>query len=523
MSEPLLTRSGVDADPEARSPFSVDHLHADLEGRSVRGGAITLLSQGAKFVLGTGSTVVLARVLTPGDFGLIAMVAPVTGFVAMFKDLGLSVATVQRDHITHDQVSTLFWINVGISAVLMVITMALAPAVASFYGDDRATMVTVAFAAIFLLGGFTAQHQALLQRQMLYGRLAWIEICSLAVGVAVAIGAAIQGLGYWALVLMPASSAAIGLVLVWLMSGWLPGRPRRGTGVRSMLRFGGGLTGFNILNYAARNADDVLIGRFIGASALGLYSRAYSLLLLPIRMIRSPISAVAVPALSRLQQDESRYRRYVRTALALITFLSMPLVGFSAVAAEEIILLVLGEQWLGAVTVFRVLALAALVQSFNVVTGWVYTSLGQTTRWFRWGLFSSGVTTASFVVGLPWGIEGVAIAYTTAVYLLLLPSLMFCFRRAPLSALDVLSVVWRPLVATAAGVLVLLLVAPRLLPTAPLIAALGSELALFGFVYAATWAALPGGWSYLRNLIRLVRRAAAKEVDDSEPDFPGGV
>ena len=509
--------------PAAHSPFAVGHLHQGLERRSVRGGAVTLASQATRFVLGTGSTVVLARLLTPADFGLIAMVAPITGFIGLFKDLGLSMATVQRESVTHDQVSTLFWVNVALSLALMAVTMAIAPAVGAFYGDPRATLVTVALAALFLFGGLTAQQQALIQRQMQFGRLATVEIVSLAAGVAAGIAAAWQGFGYWALVVLQATSAAITMMMVWLISGWRPGRPRRGAGIRSMIRFGGGLTGFNVVNYLARNLDNVLIGRFIGAGALGLYSRAYGLLLLPIRLIRSPISAVAVPSLSRLQGDAPRYRRYVRKALALITFLSMPLVGFSAVAAEHIILLVLGEQWVGAVTVFRVLAFAALVQSFNVVTGWVYTSLGQTVRWFRWGLFSSTVIAASFVVGLPWGIEGVAVAYTAAVYLLFYPSLWFCFRRAPVSPGDIAAVVWRPLVATAVSAGVLLLLAPDVLTRAPLAATLAGELALFGVTYAVAWIIIPGGPDYLRELARTARRAMGREVHDSEAGIRGGV
>ncbi len=150
--------------------FDTEYLKADLKGRSVRGGAVTMAAQGIKFFLQIGSTVVLARLLTPEDFGLIAMVTAVTGFVMMFKDMGLSMATVQRAEIDHAQISTLFWINVVLSLAFMLLTATLAPAIAWFYSEPRLTWITLALAGAFIFSGFTVQHQALLRRQMNFGR-----------------------------------------------------------------------------------------------------------------------------------------------------------------------------------------------------------------------------------------------------------------------------------------------------------------------------------------------------------------
>jgi len=426
--------------------FDTEYLKADLKGRSVRGGAVTMTAQGASFFLRMGSTVVLARLLTPQDFGLIAMVTAVTSFAMMFKDMGLSMATVQRAEINHNQISTLFWINVVLSLCIMLVTAALAPAIAWFYGEPRLTWITLALAGAFIFGGFTIQHQALLRRQMRFGALALIQIVSMAAGIAVAIVSAWYGAGYWSLVLMQLVNVITSTIGVWLTCSWRPGLPVRRSGVRPMLAFGGNLTGFNVVNYFARNLDNILIGWCWGAGPLGLYSKAYGLLMLPIMQIRGPIDAVATPALSRLQDDPERYRRYYYRAVNMIAFISMPLVALMAALSDQIIRIVLGQQWVGAANIFKVLAFAAILQPVVGTTGWVYVSLGQTKRMLQWGLIAVPLIITSFVVGLPWGALGVATSYTICfIVIIALPCLLFCFRYSPLNLAGFFRVVRCPM------------------------------------------------------------------------------
>jgi len=426
--------------------FSTEHLKADLKGRSVRSGAVTVAAQGAKFVLQMGSTVVLARLLTPQDYGLIAMVLAVTGFVMMFKDMGLSMATVQKAEINHGQISTLFWINVLLSSGIMLVTAALAPAIAWFYGEPRLIWITLALAGAFIFGGLTVQHQALLRRQMRFGSLALIQIISLLVSILAAIIAAWYGAGYWALVIMYLAEAISGFIAVWVFCGWRPGLPVRRTGVRSMLAFGGYLTGFNFMNYFARNADNMLIGRFCGSSPLGMYSKAYSLLMLPLQHIRQPIAAVAIPALSRLQNDPELYRRYYYRAISTIAFISMPLVAMLAALSEEIIGIVLGNQWTDAAIIFKILALVAFVQPVTGTVGWIFVSLGQTKRLLYWGLISVPIIVLSFIIGLPWGPMGVATSYAICtLFTLTVPALLFAFRYSPINLVGFFKAVRCPL------------------------------------------------------------------------------
>lgn len=405
-------KPAIGAEDPHRRHFSTDHLMGDLKGRSLRGGTVTLTAQTLKFVLHMGSTVVLARLLLPSDFGLIAMVIAVTGFVEMFKDAGLSTATVQRKDITHEQVSTLFWINVLLGVAATFVIAALAPVVAAFYAEPKLIPITMVLAGAMIFGGLTTQHQALLRRQMRFKALAIIQVSAMAMGIIVAIVMAILGFGYWALVGNICAAAATNAVLVWVFCDWRPGLPRRGCGAMSMLKFGGNVTGFSFLNYFTRNADNVIIGFVMGSGPLGIYSKAYNLLMLPIRQINAPVGAVMVPSLSRLQDNPVRYKRAYLQAMSALAMVGMPVVVVAYVLAHEMVFVLLGSEWAQAATVFRWLAPAALFGTINVAPGWLCVSLGKPQVQVRWAMMWAPITVAAFAIGVHWGIDGVAAAFS---------------------------------------------------------------------------------------------------------------
>ncbi|MDN5870836.1 MAG: lipopolysaccharide biosynthesis protein [Nitrococcus sp.] len=487
--------------------FSTTHLTADLGGRSVRGGTVMIAAQGVKFILQLGSLMVLARLLTPADFGLVAMVTAITGFAVMFKDAGLSMATVQRAEINHAQVSTLFWINVGLSIVFMGLTAALAPTIAWFYGKPELTWIALSLAGTFIFGGLTIQHQALLRRQMRFTALAITSVASMASGIAAAVTAAVLGAGYWALVLMPATSAVTNTILVWLLCHWRPGLPRRGTDIRSMLAFGGNLTCCNFLNYLTRNADKMLVGWAWGAGPVGLYTKAYSLLMLPIHQINAPISGVVIPSLSRLKDDAERYRAYYMKAILLMTAVGMPLTAFALTAADDLVLAIFGEQWIEAVPIFRALAPAAFLGTFNVAAGWVYASQGRADRQLRWGVIATPANIVAFLVGLPFGAIGVAIAFSSAQAILRLPALVYCFKGTPLRLADVGSVIWRPTLASISAAAGLLLFEGLGVYPGHIALDIGRQAGIFGCCYLVAWLALPGGARHISDTFHLIRMA----------------
>lgn len=428
--------------------FDTSHLGADLKGHTLRGGVATLGAQSFGVILSLGSIAILARLLTPADFGLVAMVTALTGILAMFKDAGLSMATVQRDKVTHEQVSTLFWVNVALSLLLTLAVGALAPVVAWFYDEPRLFSIALVVAGLFIFDGLTVQHQALLRRQMRFGALARIQIFSSSLALAAAIAFAHMGAGYWALLVQLAVSQLSGTLLSWEYCRWIPGRPERGAGTRSMLKFGGYLTGFSFVNYFARNADNILIGKVWGSSELGLYTKAYGLLLFPLQQINGPISAVAIPALSRLQNDPEGFRDFFRKVLSIISFVAFPLIAWMIVCSHDIVLLVLGPQWEGAIPIFGVLAISAFFQPIGNITGVLYIALGKTKRMFRWGVMSSSWLVLSFIVGLPYGAIGVALAYSIAIALMILPLILYAISGTLLQLRDFYDGIKYPFIST---------------------------------------------------------------------------
>lgn len=337
---------------------------------------MTLTSQGAQFILQSVSAIVLAHMLTPADFGLVAMVTAITGLGQAFADLGLSEATIQHPEIDHDQVSKLFWVNVGIGLMLTIITVCLAPFLAWFYHEPRLKAITCIVSITFLIGGLRVQHDALLRRNMRFLALASRDIIAYAVAVPGAIFLAWRGAGYWAIVALPLFLNMIQMSLSWVMSGWIPGLPKRSAEIRSLIAFGGNVAVSYLTYNFTRSADSILIGWHWGAGALGLYSRAMNLLLLPVRQLGTPARSVAVPAFSRIQDDPERLARfYLRTA-NLIMWITAPIFGFLFVVALPVIVITLGKQWRAAGPVFQILAIFAFGQLLYESLIWLFIAAG---------------------------------------------------------------------------------------------------------------------------------------------------
>jgi O-antigen/teichoic acid export membrane protein len=420
---PLVTRARsqtIESDP--KKFLRTDHLSLDLRGRSVRGGVVTLFSQGMKVVLQLATAMVLGRMLTPKDFGLVAMVGAILGFFGLFRDFGLGTVTVQRNDLTHRQVSTLFWINVAVGIAIMAVIAAIATFVAHFYNEPRLYWATIVSGITFPLGGLTLQHQALMRRQMRFGSLAAIEIGALAIGQAIAIALAVAGTAYWSLIYLTVATSMITMLAVWWQSPWRPGLPCLEQ-MSDLLRFGRHVTAVGFLTYVARNIDSILLGRMYGAEALGQYSRAYSLLMLP-QQVFGPLATVAVPTLSRLQQDPARFRRAVLSLFQSLAFTMIPLAAFMIGTADWLVRIILGPQWDDAGDLFRILGFAGLTEGLGTVGVCVFMASGRTEQFLRWGMLNTTITVVAVLTGLPWGALGVSIAYAASGLLLRTP-LMF--------------------------------------------------------------------------------------------------
>lgn len=495
---PPVTQSAVTPDDRF---FNTPGPQSGLKQKSVRGGVTTVGSQAAKFVLRFGATAVLARLLTPEDYGLIAMTVVVTGFAGIFKDAGLTAATVQSERLRHAQVSTLFWINVALGCAIAALLAAASPLVAAFYDEPRLAPVTMALGLAFVLSGATVQHQALLRREMRFSALALIEIVSMLAGIATAVTMAYAGFTYWSLVGMTLGSAAANLAAVWITVRWRPGAPRRGSNVRPMLKFGSDVLSFSVVNYFSRHADNLLIGWYWGAVPLGLYDKAYTLLLWPISQINAPVSAVAIPALSRARPDPARFRRFFLGALQMASSVSVPIVFGIVLFADEIVALWLGPQWHETAKFFRLLSLAALLSALSNPMGPLLIAAGLTRRYRQLGLITAPIIVAAFAIGLPYGPEGVAVSYSTAMALLFLPTWAWAVRGTGVSLRDVGSVLWGPAVAGFAAFLAAAgtrRLAELSMP--PAAAALLSAV-LFSLVYAFVLLYAFGKWRFFVGLL----------------------
>jgi O-antigen/teichoic acid export membrane protein len=417
----------------------------DLKARTLRGGLARLCALGANFLLRIGSLMVLARLLSPEDFGLVGMVTAFTGILTLLRDFGLSSAAIQRTTVTEEQISTLFWINMLLGALLGLVAVAMAPAIAAFYGEPRLSGVTAVLALGFLFNAAGTQHSALLQREMRFTALAVISVVSLAVGTAIAIGCAEAGWGYWALVAMSIASPLVTTLCLWVASGWVPMAPQRRAGVRSMMVFGGALTLNGIVAYVAYNAEKVLIGRFWGAEAIGIYGRAYQLVNIPTDNLNTAVGEVAFSALSRLQDDPVRLRSYFLKGFSLVLGLTLPITVACALFADDLVLVALGPNWKEAAAIVRLLAPTIAILAIINPLGWFIYSLGLVSRSLKIALVFAPLIITGYLIGLPYGPKGVAFAYSAVMTVWVVPHIYLCVRGTAVSLGDILLAASRPL------------------------------------------------------------------------------
>jgi O-antigen/teichoic acid export membrane protein len=470
-------------------------------GRSARGIVWNVAANGLGYVLRLGSIPILARLLSPDDYGLVAIVTAVTGLLSVIGAMGVTELVINRQKITHLQATMLFWASVLVGVVLTGVTIVGAPLVAAVFSREELTAITIGTAATFLINNLGTVHKALMMRRLQHRAVALRELVSLGAGLVAAVVAALLGAGYWALVIQMLVQSTVATVTALVAVPWRPGLPRRNTGARELVNYGSGASVFNIANYLGRTADNLVIGAFVNASALGLYTRAYGLLTAPLQQVHMPVGRVVTPTLAGLWPQPERYRRYFLTVLSGLCYVCMPVILVLAVLADAVVAVMLGDEWMQAADVFRWLAIVGFLQTVGWTNGWLYATSGQAWRWARWGLFSRSVLIVAFCVGVIWGIEGVAIAYA-AVELVLTP---LGIRRAgkgtPVSLPDVLRSVVRP--AALAVVTALAALATSLLmaagPVAELLVALGAA-ALAGAVLVLVWPAMR------RELLGMARR-----------------
>lgn len=378
-----------------------------------------ILTQILNFVIG----VVLVRLLTPDAFGLMGMVGVLVGFAYVFTDLGLGAALIQKKDAEQTHYSSIFWINIVLGIVLMAIFMCAAPWIAAFYKEPDLVPLTFLISVNFFIGSFSIVQRALMQKKMNFKGLAIVEIVALVFSGSITIVLASSGFGVWSLAINAILSTSIAGVLMWYFSDWRPKFLIDWKAVRELLGFSSNLLGFSTLNHCVRNADNLLIGRFLGSSALGLYSKAYTMMLFPLNNISRVIGRVMFPVFSSIQEDKPRIKNIYFKITRSVAFISFPLMSGLLVVSEHFVITVFGPQWSGMIPVLQAFCIVGALQSIGTLNGNLYLSQGRTGLQFKVGGTVGVFGVVAIVVGLQWDIKGVAYAYSLFSLLAVYPSI----------------------------------------------------------------------------------------------------
>ena len=425
--------------------FRTDHLHLrdGLRTHALKQATMSMVGRALVFIVQSIGTIILARLLTPNDYGLVTMAVTVGLLLGNFGVYGFTEAIIQAEEISHKQISTLFWINVVMSLGLAVLFVAFSFLVVWFFKEPLLTNIIIVLAISNVLTGLSVQHLALIQRNIQFSILSVNELIATIIGIAVPILLALRGWGYWALTakwLITPLAITIG---AWIICGWRPGLPARGTGVRPLVRYAVHTFGGGIFGYFRKNMPKFLIGRYLGSTALGYYDRGFYLTgLLPSQLV-VPINGVALSTFSRLTNDPERYRRNFLQVISLLAFIGMPLSASLCLNSDDVVLLLLGSQWTKTGQIVFALGLSIGVMINYVSHTWLHFSLGTPDRLLRWGIIEFVVGVFCVLVGLSYGTVGIAFAFSATYYILLGPSLWYAGKPIGLKLSSVISALWR--------------------------------------------------------------------------------
>lgn len=422
----------------------IGHVDPSEVGRRARKGALWGgLQIGGRQLISIGSTAILARHLSPTDYGLIGMVATLTALLQMFADMGLSWSTLQRPSLTRFQLSNLFWANLGAGILLWGVCLLLAPWIADFYQQPELVAVVQVMGASFLLASLGVQPIALMQRQMRFREVALVEIMSLVIGVSVGISGALLGFAYWSLVAMSLTTQLVRALLAFWFSGLMVFLPRRGVGTRALVSVGGLLVINGIFIYLSRNADSVMVGKWWGADALGYYNRAYFLMLLPTMLATGVLANLMVPSLAAFQSDRQRFGNAYRRAVVLVALVGSPMAAGLALTADEAVRLVYGAQWSEVAGMLQWLSLAGVTSPIFTTVGWLFTAVGKAKSYLQLTFFNAVMLICGFYIAVPHGALAVAVSYGLVMGLgLVIPALWWAHRAASLRLRDTLVELW---------------------------------------------------------------------------------
>jgi len=496
------------SDAENQTPDSkVDKPAATKRVSAVNSAVVLGGTQAIKLGLSIATTIVVARLLAPAEYGVIAMVAPIMAFIYMAQDFGFSVTTVQRPTLHADESSAMFWLNVVASLVLAALLLAFAPVAAWFYDDVRAGYATAAAAPSILVSSVALQHTALLTRNMRFTALAACEVTYAVVTLIASALLAFWLRNYWALVLGTITGIVFHSLALWRACEFRPTWPPSVRAARGMLRSGGHLTSAGFLTFLMRNADTVLVAKFWGPVAAGLYDRCYRLMMLPLQNINGPLNRLLLPLLSRNQTAPTIYRRHFLLSARAVMLASAPAIAVGAATSSELMPFLLGPKWVEAGPIFFWLGMTGLLQPIPSLTLLLLTSRGKTHLLMTTTAASALVTLAAFAVGLRWGAEGVAAAFFLSTALRTPAMFYVCTQDCPVTQGDLWRVQLEPLLGAALAALL----AHRLLGYMSLLETLALTMPVaYGLSVCTSFCLSRDGRAHTTELVSIVRQLASR-------------
>jgi PST family polysaccharide transporter len=414
----------------------------------------------------TVATTVLARLLTPADFGVVAMVTTFSLFLMSFGLNGFTEAVIQCEEIDHFTASNLFWFNLGAGLVQAAAFAAAGSFLARFYRNPLVVNVAVAMSAAIFIGAASVIHLALLKRAMRFAAVAANDVVARTAYVVVAIGLALRGWGYWALVAGVVAQQLSVTIGGWWLCCWIPSLPRRTGRTRPLVQFAIKVYGRFGFRYFLQNIDNLLVGWQFNAVALGFYKKAYDLFVLSASQLTAPLHNVALAALSRLNQDPARFRAYLVNALGVIAFVGMAVGADLTLVGKDVIRFVLGPGWEESGRIFTFFGPGIGLMLLSSTTGWIHLSIGRADRWLRWTLLEFVVTALLFIVALRWGPQGIAVAWSASFWILTVPAFWYAGRPIRFGVAPLLTAVWKYFVASLLSGCACAAITRRFLPSA---------------------------------------------------------
>ena len=486
-------------------------LEGGLRRTAVRAAAVSIAGQAGNFAVSTGSVVILARLLTPSDFGIVTMV---TTFSLLLRSFGLNGFTefiVQHEDVNDILASNLFWINVGISTAIACVFAGSGPILAQFYHNPAVVSVVAGMSLTIVIGSLGYVHSAILQRAMHFRSVALIGLAGQSALVLVSIVLAMAGFHYWALVWGSVTQTVVTSAGAWLVCRWIPKLPRRAAETGSGVGFAFNVYSHYAFSYLTRNTDNLLVGWRFGARELGFYKKAYDLFVLPQTQLLSPLTSVVVNTLSRLRGDREQFERYFLKTISVLALVGMGIGTDFALVGQDLIRVVLGPGWGEAGKIFSLFGPGIGIMLLYETHGWIHLSIGRPARWLHWSFVEFGATASLFLIMLHWGPAGIAFAWTASYFLLMFPGFWYAGRPIGLGLESIIGVIWKFfLAASVAGGATFLLV--RWSAVAPIAGGVSTALirtisisAVFCALYLLLVIVLHKGLGPLRETFGLLR------------------